>query len=148
MADWAEAATDWFWETDQHHAYTYLSDGFEKTTGIKSANLIGRQVEDMRPLNADAANWRLHLEEIEARRPFRDFLAAGRTKDGQKYYVSVSGKPVFDHDGVFLGYRGTGCDVTSQIVIEQALARQTQLFSTLIDNLPIGVSLVGPDLRL
>jgi PAS domain S-box-containing protein len=148
MADWAEAATDWFWETGPDHKFTFLSDGFEKATGINAAAMIGRPAEARRLHGVDDAIQRRHAEDLAAHRPFRDLLAEGQTKRGRKYYVSISGKPVFDADGVFLGYRGTGCDVTSQVVVEQALARQTQLFSTLIENLPIGVSLVGPDLQL
>src|SRR5258708_24279641 len=37
-------------------------------------------------------------------------------------YVKVSGKPVFDANGEFRGYRGTGTDVTAIIRAQQAEA--------------------------
>ena len=44
---------------------------------------------------------------------FRDFELARPTPDDGKRYVSVSGLPVFDDKGHFLGYRGVGRDIPS-----------------------------------
>ena len=42
--------------------------------------------------------------------------------DGSFHYFRSSGKPFFDADGNFLGYRGTGADVTAQRQADDALA--------------------------
>ena len=39
-------------------------------------------------------------------------------------YVKASGKPVFDANGEFRGYRGTGADVTEQEQLTQELQRR------------------------
>ena len=44
--------------------------------------------------------------------PFRDFEFARMMPDGGTRFFSVSGEPRFDADGVFVGYRGIGRDVT------------------------------------
>ena len=43
--------------------------------------------------------------------------------NGSPMYVKASGKPVFDANGEFRGYRGTGADVTEHKRAEQALRR-------------------------
>jgi signal transduction histidine kinase len=41
--------------------------------------------------------------------------------DGQQQTVSTSGRPFFDGDGRFLGYRGTGRDITAEFDAQQRL---------------------------
>jgi C4-dicarboxylate-specific signal transduction histidine kinase len=50
---------------------------------------------------------------LEARQPFRDFVYRATHSDGSVVYNKISGKPVFDANGEFRGYRGTGTDVTA-----------------------------------
>jgi PAS domain S-box-containing protein len=148
MADWAEASNDWFWEADAAGRITYLSDGFEKGTGVPTASRIGAPRLDLtRDHDPDNPHWESHLKAEAERLPFRDFVMAVRFEDRTRH-LNVSGKPVFDAEGRFLGYRGTTRDVTDRIEAERALERQMQVFSTLIEHLPIGVSLVDADLRI
>jgi hypothetical protein len=46
-------------------------------------------------------------------------------------YVKASGKPVFDRDGQFRGYRGTGTDVTATVGAQEEHERLRQLESEL-----------------
>jgi two-component system cell cycle sensor histidine kinase PleC len=147
MADFADASNDWFWEADPDGNLTYLSAPSEQATGLTVASRMGAlRLDITRALDPDNPNWDEHLKAIADRRPFRDFVMTLRVANGVKH-LSVSGKPVFDAAGRFLGYRGTTRDVTLQIETDRALARQSDMLSSLIQNLPIGVSLVGPDLR-
>src|SRR5262249_14228974 len=43
----------------------------------------------------------------------RDFVYCSAGSNGAPMYVRASGKPVFDANGEFRGYRGTGTDVTA-----------------------------------
>ena len=56
----------------------------------------------------------------EAHRPFRDFVYSTVSESGSPVYVRSSGKPVFDTSGNFLGYRGTGNDITATIRADHA----------------------------
>ena len=40
--------------------------------------------------------------------------------DGLRVYIETSGKPVFDRDGRFLGYRGVGSNITAEVRGNQA----------------------------
>src|SRR5712672_1529892 len=52
-------------------------------------------------------------------------LKRSRRSDGSPMYVKASGKPVFDAEGEFRGYRGTGTDVTALRTAE-AEARESE----------------------
>ena len=88
-----------------------------------SGSEIGKRPWELRYFEPDAEAWRKHREALDARRPFRDFEVARRTPDGSKRYMSVSGLPVFDESGRFVGYRGVGRDITERKKAEEALRR-------------------------
>ena len=71
----------------------------------------------------DAESWRKHRETLDAHLPFRDFELARPGPDGGKRYVSVSGLPIFDKSGHFVGYRGVGRHITERKKAEEALRR-------------------------
>jgi C4-dicarboxylate-specific signal transduction histidine kinase len=51
---------------------------------------------------------------------FRDFVYSTPNESGSAVYVRSSGKPLFDVKGKFLGYRGTGTDITATIRADHA----------------------------
>ena len=51
--------------------------------------------------------------------------------NGSAMYVKASGKPVFDANGEFRGYRGTGTDVTALMRAQEEHERLRQLESDL-----------------
>jgi C4-dicarboxylate-specific signal transduction histidine kinase len=65
-------------------------------------------------LEPDEEGWRKHREMLDAHLPFRDFELARPTPEGGKRYVSVSGLPVFDNAGRFMGYHGVGRHITER----------------------------------
>jgi C4-dicarboxylate-specific signal transduction histidine kinase len=72
-------------------------------------------------LEPDAEAWRKHRETLEAHLPFRDFELTRPAVDGRKRYISVSGLPVFDKAGHFIGYRGVARHITERKRAEEAL---------------------------
>jgi PAS domain S-box-containing protein len=112
-----------YWETDTLHRFTRL----EYAPGLVEAPVpgseIGKRPWELRNFEADAEAWRKHREAVDAHQPFRDFEVAQRTPDGSKRYMSVSGLPVFDESGCFVGYRGAGRDITERKKAEEALRR-------------------------
>ena len=113
--DYAETASDWLWETGPDHRFIHLS-GQLADVGIDPLLRIGsRRWDFAADVHEEPEKWRLHVATLEARRPFRGFVYKVAAGDGSTHYISASGKPVFDPDGGFLGYRGVGSDITASV---------------------------------
>jgi PAS domain S-box-containing protein len=120
----AEAASDWFWEMGPDLRFTYHSDRYFEITGFRPGDKIGTsrsRYVDLADLEADARQWAAHEADLEARRPFKDFEYAFTVKDGGVRHVRTSGAPFFGAGGEFLGYRGTGTDITERKRAEEEL---------------------------
>ena len=123
--DYAETASDWFWETGPDHAFTYISERLD-AFGMDRASLIGKRRFDVAVgPEAEPQKWRAHVALLERHEPFRNFEYDHPDTTGRSRHVSVNGRPVFAADGRFLGYRGTGTDLTKQHEAEERL-RQSQ----------------------
>jgi PAS domain S-box-containing protein len=119
--DFAVSSSDWFWETDENHRFTYVSEGIRQF-GQEPASRLGRsRVEFARDVESDAEKWREHLAVIDRHEPFRDFVYARKNGDQPENTISISGNPIFDAAGRFLGYRGTGRDITRQVQAARSL---------------------------
>ncbi|WP_407154893.1 PAS domain-containing protein [Bradyrhizobium sp. STM 3557] len=112
--DFAETASDWFWETDQDHRLSVLS---REAKAVRVGSPAWQYATD---LEEEAEKWQDHFKLIDAHQPFREFVFRIALPDGSPGYTSVSGKPLFDSTGAFLGYRGVASDVTATIRREQA----------------------------
>jgi PAS domain S-box-containing protein len=106
---------DVYWESDAEHRFIRQ----EFAEGL--ADAIGKTRWEVPYLEPDEDVWRKHRETLDAHLPFRDFELARPTPDGGKRYVSVSGLPVFDEAGRFIGYRGVSRQITERKQAEQAL---------------------------
>jgi PAS domain S-box-containing protein len=115
FCDFAETASDWYWETDADHRFSYVSERI-RILGIEPARMIGRRRTDLAlDMDDDDGKWRAHLGCLARHEPFANFVYRYRVGDSAMRYSCTSGKPLFDRTGRFLGYRGTGRDVTEQI---------------------------------
>ena len=47
LRDFVESGTDWFWETDADLRFTYISDRFEATTGVRREQWEGRRRDEV-----------------------------------------------------------------------------------------------------
>jgi PAS domain S-box-containing protein len=115
--DYAETASDWLWETGPDHRVTHLS---EHTSAAASAATGLLRWEVASDFDSEPEKWRQHRATLEAHLPFRDLVYRTENRMGSPIFVRTSGKPVFDANGVFLGYRGVSTDITASIRADQA----------------------------
>ena len=117
--DYAEAASDWLWETGPDHRFTWLSLHAANVHRPESA--IGKtRWEIAADVDDEPEKWRLHIATLDAHEPFRGFTYRPVQDDGSIAYLTVSGKPVFDAQGGFQGYRGATSDITAAVRADQA----------------------------
>jgi PAS domain S-box-containing protein len=128
-------AVDWYWEQDEDHRFTHLSDrptGLQRT-GPSPIGLTPWEADHSGGLN-DAA-FDAHRADLEAHRPFNGLVLRQPTESGLRY-VSISGEPKFDARGVFRGYWGVGRDITEQMHAQQATAASEARYRDLFERSP------------
>jgi PAS domain S-box-containing protein len=120
--DYSEAASDWYWETGPDHRFITVS---EQHDNILPTRRIGTLRWDYaRDFEDEPEKWRLHMADLDAHKPFRDFRYRATSRDGSEVYIATSGKPLFDPRGRFLGYRGVSRHITAAVraaLLEEAL---------------------------
>ena len=128
--DYLETASDWYWETGADHKVTRMRD-YEELRALGRLPLTSRiglaRWDFAEDVKSQPEKWELHRSMLDAHQPFRDFIFPAVRFDGSLMYVKVSGKPRFDAKGAFLGYRGTGNDVTAAVRADQAEAALRQV---------------------
>ncbi|MBC7953257.1 MAG: PAS domain S-box protein [Rhodospirillaceae bacterium] len=132
-----EETTDWMWETDKNHAFSWFSPSFSHVLNVSSSAMIGKRRWDVASEHheIDTAIWQAHMEDLSAHRSFRDFRYWLRNVGGEGKWISTSGSPRFGESGEFLGYRGSGTDVSS----EAASALRLKMLSTVVEQSPVSV---------
>jgi PAS domain S-box-containing protein len=112
---------DVYWESDARHRFVRQQFAEGLADAPAPGSEIGKTRWDVPSLEPDEEAWRKHRETLDAHLPFRDFELARPMPNGGKRYVSVSGLPVFDETGRFVGYRGVGRHITERKRAEEAL---------------------------
>jgi PAS domain S-box-containing protein len=113
-----ELSSDWYWEQDENGHFTKIYGPALEMLGVEVDDLLGETVVDKAEI--DKSRWNAAEREaldanLAARKPFLDFVYTRTNPDGSNQYLMVSGEPMFDSSGRFIGYRGIGKDVTESM---------------------------------
>jgi diguanylate cyclase (GGDEF)-like protein len=115
----------WFWETDSIGTLSYVSQQLADDFKVDPTSLLGRQFTDLLSVDSHSSD---SMEErktlgfhLSARFPFSDVVV--RPASEQDVHWSLSGNPIFDERGRFLGFRGIGTDLTEQRKSEREISR-------------------------
>ncbi|MFO1372427.1 MAG: PAS domain S-box protein, partial [Candidatus Competibacteraceae bacterium] len=126
--DLLNMASDWFWEQDAQHRSTFLSPSAERL-GIQSASVLGKMPWEL-PNKLSPDQWAAHRSLLDAHQPFRDFEYPLCLESGGELWCSINGQPVFNASGQYLGYRGTGRDITERKRAEERHRLASVVFET------------------
>ncbi|SFW32054.1 response regulator [Nitrosovibrio sp. Nv17] len=110
-----ELASDWYWEQDETGHFTKVYGPALEMLGAGNDIPLAESKGNNGKTQWDEAEYEVLKENIAARRPFIDFVYSRTRSDGSRQYLMVSGEPMFDSTGRFIGYRGIGRDVTESV---------------------------------
>jgi PAS domain S-box-containing protein len=139
--DIVETISDWLWEMDADLRYSYFSPSYEQHSGIPIKDAVGRTRDELYAEvlpnldTDDIEQWDKFNQLVKTRRTFRDCGTKWVGSNGKMQYLSTSGRPIFDQDGKFLGYRGVGTNITArkladkerEFLISELEAKNTEL---------------------
>ena len=108
----SELSAQWFWETDTQFRFTRFHSGDEALLNQLNSLALGRRRWEM-DVEPISTTWAEHQAAMERREVIRDFEYRRTDAAGQVHYWSVNGAPWFDEAGEFVGYIGSGSDISA-----------------------------------
>ena len=124
FSDFQRATSEWSWETDTNHRFTYMSPNVFEMTGIQPEWHYGKTREDIGIREAMGEHAWLDFQRIlNDHKPFENLIYARRGPDSVSW-LQASGVPYYENE-VFCGYRGSARIVTKEIETAQLAARLT-----------------------
>ena len=122
--DVIRSTSDWVWETDASLNLTYVSERITEALDVLPRMLIGRGLFLIGEFEAGGNGASSPMRERMLRDflPFRGQAFLIRNARGDTRRFELSGVPVFEAGtGRFIGYRGTGTDVTQRHRAEEGM---------------------------
>ncbi len=118
-----ELSSDWYWEQDAQFRFVRVDGDSEVALSVPQAQYLGKTRWDSNVEGVSPAQWEAHRATLEAHQVFHDFEMQRPRPDGTPMWVSISGVPIFDEAGTFVGYRGTGREISARKKAEAEIER-------------------------
>ena len=112
--DYEQTGQGWFWETDRRSLLTYVSPPVAEALRLKPHKLVGQPLTRLFDLaDTGEEGERTLLFHLSARSAFSELSVRAAIVDEERWW-SVSGRPLYDHFDNFIGFRGSGTDLTER----------------------------------
>jgi diguanylate cyclase (GGDEF)-like protein/PAS domain S-box-containing protein len=111
-------SSDWYWEQDAELRFTRM-ESRHANKDLTQHPLLNRRTWDTKFEVQAPGGWEVHRKLLDANEPYRDIIMCRAVPDAKPYYISISGEPVFDSEGRFVGYRGISREITDQKIAEE-----------------------------
>ncbi len=126
--DITRAASDWIWETDADGRLTFVSDRVVQAVGLPPLLLKGKKFAELGIFKPEDDGSNKAETAIERHVPFRSVPLEIQDSSGDIKIFNISGVPVFNEKGRYIGYRGTSDDITARLLAEDdALSSKADL---------------------
>ncbi|WP_235506494.1 EAL domain-containing protein [Altererythrobacter sp. Root672] len=123
LADYEQTRQGWFWETDRRGQLTYVSAPVAEAVGCTAEELVGLPLVTLFDLDdTSQESERTLLFHLNARSAFQELTVRAAIKDEERWW-SVSGRPIHNEYGNFVGFRGSGVDLTAKKLSEDHASR-------------------------
>lgn len=124
LAEYEQSGNGWFWEADRRGHIVYVSQRISQLLGRHGDALIGRPLTEMFILDADGQEGERTLNfHLSARSPFQELAVRAAVNGPDERWWSISGRPILDEFNNFIGFRGSGTDLTEKRRSEQHASR-------------------------
>jgi diguanylate cyclase (GGDEF)-like protein/PAS domain S-box-containing protein len=119
-------SSDWYWEQDRDLRFTMITGGFAGKAGVSVERVLGKTRWEYVPALHESEIGLAHIAQVRAHEAFHNFEYQALDDNGETRWFCVNGQPVFDEEGRFTGYRGTGSDITARKLTEQRVHHVAQ----------------------
>ena len=119
-------SSDWYWEQDEQFRFVSVTGDFTEKSGMGIGRVLGKRRWDYVQSLAGTEVGRAHIATLAAHEPFRNLEYRAIDDNGEERWFCINGQPVFDEQGRFSGYRGTGSDITARKITEQRVHHVAQ----------------------
>lgn len=134
LHEFATISSDWFWESDTEGL---LREIVNDEAGAAAARLDFQGRRLLVDIMPDSAEDLVACREIlQGRKAIRSKLCTIADESGEKRRVAVNGRPRFDGQGDFIGYRGTFTDLTEVLAAQDRAERAENLLRDAIEAIP------------
>jgi diguanylate cyclase (GGDEF)-like protein/PAS domain S-box-containing protein len=118
--DFARVSADWFWEMDADLRFILVQGSSLGAVGFSPEELVDRSLKEVLPRR----NYVAVEQHLLAKIAFENVELSWPLGQGKVTYFHISGKPLFNNNGDFEGFRGTGSDVTQAHELSKKLFYQ------------------------
>ncbi|WP_417611936.1 EAL domain-containing protein [Parasphingorhabdus sp.] len=114
LQSYEESRLGWFWSTDAAGNLTYITEFVAQTLGGTAEELIGKPMVSLflKPENNESGARTLPFI-LTKKVKFSD-LEVQAANSEEECWLAISGRPYHDKSGNFLGFRGSGSEVTAK----------------------------------
>ncbi len=126
LRDYEETGQGWFWETDRRGLVTYLSPSIVALLERPEEEILGKPFLELFDLgDANQEGERTLSFHLSARSSFQE-LGVRAATSGEERWWSINGRPAYDSFHNFVGFRGSGTDLTEKRKSEASVTRLAQ----------------------
>ncbi|MXO83797.1 EAL domain-containing protein [Altererythrobacter aestiaquae] len=129
LRDYEETGQGWFWETDRRGMLTYLSASVMDVLDKPEGEILGRSLTDLFDLGEENREGERTLAfHLSSRSSFQE-LGVRSAASSEERWWSINGRPAYDSFHNFVGFRGSGTDLTEKKRSEENVNRLAQFDS-------------------
>ena len=124
LRDYEQSGQGWFWSTDGSGAITYISESVAVALGCPRAELLGKPFYSLFTLEREEGedNARTLPLVLSASKSFSELPVRPAAGEAEVWWA-ISGRPQFDAQKTFLGYRGNGVEATERLRTQRDASR-------------------------
>ncbi|MES2206676.1 MAG: EAL domain-containing protein [Pseudomonadota bacterium] len=119
--DLSELSSDWYWELDADYRFTLLAGDVISRAGFDPQHAAGKSLWEIEGIQLATMSWNEFQTLLTEQKTLHEITYFKNTPGQDKRYITISGKPLFDTNHHFIGYRGVGHDITTRKIDEERI---------------------------